>query len=136
MLAATRHRCSAHGLYHLGIVLHHQGKIDEAADTFRQAAALYRRLPHGADAGVGREPVDAGGASRAADGRRSAVASLYAEALDGDRRLYGVDHPEYAEVLRDSANAIASRDSSGLARAEAQMSQAVRIYARLRGAGS
>ena len=120
----------AHGLYHLGIVLHHQGKMDEAADTFRQAAALYRRLPM--------EPTPESAESllmlaaiEAANRNDPAVASLYAEALEASRRLYGVDHPKYAEVLRDSAIAISSRDSSGLAQSEARVSQAVQIYTRL-----
>jgi tetratricopeptide (TPR) repeat protein len=119
----------ARGQYHLATVLHHQGKLEEAAGFFRQAAALYRRLPM--------EPTTESAESvltlaslEGADGKDALAASLYAEALDVHRRLYGVNHPKYAEVLRHSAN-MAPSAAQELARAEAQLNEAVRIYAHL-----
>ena len=96
-----------------------------------QAAALYRRLPM--------EPTPESAesllmlAARRVRARQAAPRSRRCT----PRRSRPIDAstasiiPEYAEALRDSAIALASRDASVLAQSEAQVSQAVQIYTRL-----
>jgi len=129
-LGADAKPVEAHARYHLALALHHQGDLKAASYSFREAAALYRRLPL--------EPTPESAESllmlahlESVRGPHSEVEALYAEALSAYRKLHGVDHPDYAEALRLSANQIAKRDD-GLARAEAQLQQALRIHAQLR----
>ncbi len=119
----------AHAQFQLAMALHHTGEMRAASEGFRAAAVAYRQLPL--------EPTPESAESllmlaymESRHAPRARVEALYEEALAAVRRLHGVDHPDYAEALRVSANYVATRDE-GLPRAEARLREAIAIHTRL-----
>ena len=120
----------ARALYLLATALHHGGRLPEAADSARRAAALYRRLPTAPTPEAAESLLLLAGMERVARRPGMQVRALYAETLALHRRLYGDDHPRHAAVLNEAA--LAAEQTGDVATARMQLDQAIAIYRRAR----
>jgi tetratricopeptide (TPR) repeat protein len=133
-------RRAAHGAGHLGVaadvaalaaIIDARGRLDEAADLYGQALAVFRRKLGAQSSEVGLNLSNLA-SLRQRQGRYAAAERLYRRALAIQQRVFGRAHAEVAMTLNNMAYLV--RETGDLARAERLYRRALDTFERAVGA--